>query len=106
MENVKIHDEFMDVDTNKKLEEFFSNVEWKYGYKSVNSMWKETHPRWSKYFFMSDTKSNDSQNLDIGTHVHTVVFSDECIQLLYDKIKTVLPENARLIRCYANGHTL
>ena len=105
MDSVKIYDEFIDIETNKKLEEFFANVEWKYGYKSVSSMWKETHPHWSKYFFMSDIKSSDTQNLDIGTPMHSVIFTDEYIQSLYNKLKCLLPENARLIRCYANGHT-
>lgn len=105
MENIKVTDNCIDDLLNKDLHDFFSNLEWKYGYKSVNSIWKENHPHWSKYFFMSDIKSDDSQNLDIGTPIHSVIFSDECIQLLYNKLKELLPENARLIRCYANGHT-
>jgi SM-20-related protein len=104
MENVKIHDDFVDNELNEKLQDLLANTEWKYGYKSVKSIWKETHPHWSKYFYMSDIKSDD-QNLDIGTPIASVTFQDECIQLLYNKIKEKLPSNARLIRCYANGHT-
>lgn len=68
-------------------------------------MWKESTPHWSKYFFMSDIKSDNAQNLLIGTPINSVIFENDCIQKLYHKIKTLVPNDARLIRCYANGHT-
>ena len=95
-------DNFIDEDLNTKIEAFFENVEWKYGEKSITSMMKEALPHWSKYFYMDKTRN--------GVKMDDVVFEDPCIQQLYEKIEIHITESnvgmeAKLLRCYANGHT-
>ena len=92
----------LDEELNTEIQDFFENVEWKYGEKSIKSMMKEALPHWTKYFFMDQTRN--------GVNMDDVVFDDQCIQKLYEKIKIDIEEynlgsECKLLRCYANGHT-
>jgi SM-20-related protein len=96
------HDNFVDEELNTSLQAFFENTEWKYGEKSIINSMKETLPHWSKYFYMDHSRK--------GVPIDEVVFEDPCIQQLYEKIKAHIAEHtpdmeAKLLRCYANGHT-
>lgn len=94
---VSIHDNFLDEDLNNEIQTFFTNVSWKYGDKALQSMWKETLPHWTKYFYMSPTPQ--------GVPMDDVTFDDLCIQSIYNKIKDLMEPGTHLLRCYANGHT-
>ena len=97
-----IIDDFIDEELNADIQLFFGNVEWKYGELSIKTMMKDALPHWSKYFYMDPTTN--------GVLIDNVVFEDHCIQQIYEKIKMHILESrpdmeAKILRCYANGHT-
>lgn len=91
--DIVVHDNTLESDLDKELQDFFSKVEWKYGSKSTGL----SLPHLSKYFYSSkDLK---------GENVDDVHFQEECIEKVYQVIKTLIPTGSKIIRCYANAHT-
>lgn len=101
MEEIIIHDNFVEDELSYELEEFFrKDVSWKYGAKSNSSLsTTQPIPHWVNYFYIGTTSTN------YGTPVDEVIFVDSCIQSLYQKIKEIIEPGSHLLRCYANGYT-
>lgn len=82
MDQVAIYDNLLDAKLNGDLQDFFEQVEWRFGSKSTNL----ALPHWSKYFDMS-------------------VINSGCLHDLLQVVKSLVPPNSTLLRCYANAHT-
>ena len=98
IDQISVLDGFFPESLNKRVEEYFTTVEWKYGTKSVKTMMRDSLPHWSKYFCSAEDSGK-------GIPLNTVQFSEELIQTMFETLKPHLPPDAHLLRCYANGQT-
>jgi hypothetical protein len=101
-DSIKVYDDFLPSSDNDAVQLFFKDLEWKYGYKSLQMPVQPSIPHWSKYFFISD-------NPQVGTPIDEVNFESKCLQSLYDQIKPLVKQDGHstsLLRCYANAHTI
>lgn len=97
-DQISVLDNFFPENLNADVQEYFKTVEWMYGTKSIQTMFRDSLPHWSKYFFQAE-------DLQIGVSASEATISAEPIQRLYECLKPHLPPGCKLLRCYANGQT-
>lgn len=97
---IKVYDQLLPESLATNLANYFANTrEWSFGHRSVKSPLTNSIPHWSIYFSKVDHEN--------GTPKADISFDNADIQALFNLLydKDVIPADAKLLRCYANGHT-
>jgi SM-20-related protein len=100
MNVISVYDKVLSESQAETLYTHFANCkEWSFGHKSINNTMTASIPHWSIYYHMED--------LEEGTPRDQVNFTNTNIQALFESLyeNGIIPQSARLLRCYANGHT-